>query len=104
MLHPAKQYVGIHNDINGGMTDTGKLIRDAWAFGIIPEEQTCEGWLRAGIEGLWNKVDNEWEKYGFRVSNLPDPIRERYLRIHDKAIERAREAGWHGEQELSDDG
>lgn len=98
-----KHYVGIHNDINGGMTDTGKIIRDAWVFGIIPESESCEGWLAAGIESLWQKVNVEWAKYGFLVSNLPDELREKFMRIHDAAVTRAKEAGWHGEKELSGD-
>ncbi len=52
MLKP-KSYVGLDNDINGGMTDTGKIIRDAWAFGLIPEDETCKGWLPHQIETLW---------------------------------------------------
>src|SRR6056300_966554 len=69
-----KRYVGIDNDLNGGMTDTGKIIRDAWVFGIIPETETCEGWLAAGIEDLWRKVNAEWEKHGFLVGNLPPEL------------------------------
>ena len=83
-----KRYVGIHNDVNGGMTDTGKIIRDAWAFQIIPEEQTCEGWLAAGIEDLWQQVNVEWEKYGFRVANLPDEVR---ALVERNAVEVSRE-------------
>ena len=26
-------YVGIHADVYGGMTDIGRMIRDAWVFG-----------------------------------------------------------------------
>jgi len=96
------RYVGIDKDINGGMTDTGKIIRDAWAFGIIEETETCEGWLAQGIEDLWRKVNAEWERYGFLVANLPEPIRERFLRIQDEALRRARAAGW--DPELGDDG
>lgn len=98
-----KRYVGIHNDINGGMTDTGKIIRDAWVFGIIPESESCEGWFAAGIEGLWQKVNVEWAKYGFLVSNLPHELREKFMRVHDEAISRAKEEGWHGEKELTGD-
>lgn len=98
-----KKYVGIYNDINGGMTATGKIIRDAWAFGLIPETETCEGWLPQGIEDLWRRVNTEWEKYGFLVSNLPDELREKYMHIQDEAIQRAREAGWDPEAELEDD-
>ena len=39
-----KRYVGINNEDNGGTTQSGKIIRDAWVFGIIPESETCEGW------------------------------------------------------------
>jgi len=96
-----KRYVGIHNDIHGGMTDIGKIIRDAWVFGLIPEDETCEGWLYGGIEDLWRKVQVEWEKYGYRVNSLPPELREKFLRIQDTAIKRAREAGW--DPELGDD-
>ncbi len=102
-MHPSKKYVGIHNDLNGGMTDTGKIIRDAWVFGIIPETETCEGWLAQGIEDLWTKVNKRWEEYGFSVSNLPPELRERFLRIHEAAYENARNAGWDPEKELAGD-
>ena len=98
-----RRYVGIHNDRWGGMTDTGKIIRDAWVFGLLPETETCEGWLQAGLEDLWRRVDAEWEKYGFQVSNLPDDVRERFLRIHDEAVKRARELGWNPELDDEED-
>lgn len=99
----SKKYVGIDNDINGGMTDTGKIIRDAWVFGLIPETETCEGWLAPGIEELWRKVNVEWEKYGFLVSKLPPELKDRFMRIHDAAIARAKAAGWDAEDELAGD-
>ncbi len=94
-------YVGIHNDNFGGMTDTGKIIREAWAFGLIDEDETCEGWLPQGIEDLWRRVQEEWEKYDFRVGNMPEALQSRYLRIQDEAVRRARAAGW--SPELGDD-
>jgi hypothetical protein len=102
-MQPSKKYVGIHNDVNGGMTDTGKIIRDAWVFGLIPESETCEGWLAAGIEALWGKVDAEWEKYGFLVANLPDDLRERFYRIHNEAFLQAKADGWDAQRELMGD-
>lgn len=98
-----RRYVGIHKDINGGMTDTGKIIRDAWAFGLIPETETCEGWMVQGIESLWQRVSAEWEKYGFQVGNLPPDLRENYLRIQNEAIEKAKSAGWDADRDLEDD-
>ena len=66
-----KTYVGVDNDVNGGMTTIGKIIRDAWVFGIIPETETCVGWNLAGIDALLQKVNNEWDKYGCLASHLP---------------------------------
>ena len=91
------QYVGINNDLYGGMTDTGKIIRDAWAFELIPETETCEGWLVTGIEDLWRQVNEEWEKYQFSVGALPDDIRQRYMRIQLAAVEHAKSLGWDAE-------
>jgi len=99
-MNEPKRYVGIDNEINGGMTDTAKIIRDAWVFGIIPESETCEGWLAGGVEDLWRKVDAEWEKYGFLVSNLPDSIREKFTRIQGEAVTKAKTAGWDADREL----
>jgi len=103
MQQTSKRYVGIHNDLNGGMTDTGKIIRDAWVFGIIPESESCEGWLAQGIENLWIKVDHEWEKYGFLVSNLPEHLQQRFMRIHNAALKKAKAAGWDAYSELIGD-
>ncbi|MGV6848894.1 MAG: hypothetical protein ACWA5A_11000 [Marinibacterium sp.] len=99
----SKTYCGIDKDIQGGMTATGKIIRDAWVFGLIPETETCEGWLPQGIESLWEKVGVEWDRYGYSVSALPEDLKETYLRIQTEAVERARAAGWRGEQELAAD-
>lgn len=102
-MNQERRYVGIENDLNGGMTDTAKIIRDAWVFGIIPESETCEGWLAQGIEDLWRKVDGEWEKYGFLVSNLPEDVRANFMRIHDAALKKAKAQGWEGDDELAGD-
>lgn len=100
----AKQkYVGIHNDQWGGMTDTGKIIRDAWIFGIIPETQTCEGWLTEGIQSLWQQTTAEWGKYGFMVSNLPPELRQRFDRIQSEAMKRARQQGWDPQRDVDED-
>ena len=85
------------------MTDTGKIIRDTWVFGIIPEAETCEGWLAASIQSLWEKTSTEWRKYGFLVSNLPEDIRQRFERIQDDAIKRARVASWDPEKDVDED-
>lgn len=98
-----KKYVGIHNDVQGGMTDTGKIIRDAWVFGIIPETETCEGWISQGIEDLWTKVNKEWEKYGFSVSKLPQELQEKFMRIQTEAMARAKQEGWDPDRDVADE-
>ena len=102
MNKPTK-YIGINNEINGGMTTIGKIIRDAWVFELIPESQTCEGWTIQGIDALMDKVNKEWDKYGCLVRNLPEDLRERHERIHGEWIEKARAAGWSGEVETDDE-
>jgi hypothetical protein len=100
---PEKRYVGIHNDIFGGMTDTGKIIRDAWIFEIIPETETCEGWVAQGIQDLWEKVQQKWDEVGFLVANLPPETRTRFDRIQADAIERAKTADWDPERDIEAD-
>jgi len=102
MAKPDK-YVGIDQDINGGMTSIGKIIRDAWVFEIIPETETCQNWNLAGIDSLLQKVNNEWDKYGCMVSYLPKELFERHQKIHGEWLERARQAGWSGDIETDDE-
>ena len=97
------KYVGIDNDIHGGMTTIGKIIRDARVFGLIEETQTCEGWNLAGIDALLQKVNREWDKYGCLVSNLPSDLFDRHQKIHGEAMQQARAAGWSGETETGDE-
>ncbi|HEY9149432.1 MAG: hypothetical protein OQL11_03525 [Gammaproteobacteria bacterium] len=98
-MDKSKHYVGLDKEINGGMTTIGKIIRDAWVFGIIPETETCEGWNLGRIDALLQKVNQEWDKYSCMVSHLPPDLRERHQRIHDEAIARAKATGWGGEAE-----
>jgi len=103
MAKPGR-YVGINNDMFGGMTVIGKIIRDAWVFELIPETETCENWNQQGIDALLHKVNDEWDKYGCLVSHLPEELYERHQRIHDEAVKKAREQGWSGEFETDDEG
>ncbi|MDH5301223.1 MAG: hypothetical protein OEW58_07680 [Gammaproteobacteria bacterium] len=96
-----RKYIGLDKDTNQGMTATGRIIRDAWVFGLIPEGTTCEGWLIQGIEDLWGKVNAEWEKYGFLVSSLPPELLERHTRIHADAFEKAKQSGWDPDTEIA---
>ena len=102
MARPDK-YVGIQNEVHGGMTTIGKIIRDAWVFNIIEESETWEGWNFAGVDALLDKVNTEWDKYGCLVSHLPPELFKKHQRIHGKAIEDAKAAGWSGEFETDDE-
>lgn len=96
-------YAGVNNDINGGMTAIGKIVRDAQVFGLIEDSETCEGWNLSRLETLLHNVDMEWDKYGCSVSLLPKDLFKRHQEIHNKAIEDARATGWSGEQETDDE-
>lgn len=76
------------------MTDIGRIVRDAWVFGLIPESETCAGWDYGRIEALYDRVHAEWSKYGHLASRLPRDLQERHRRIYDDAMARARAAGW----------
>ncbi|HYE35309.1 hypothetical protein [Methylocaldum sp.] len=101
-MKKTEPYVGIHNDLYGGMTDIGRIIRDAWAFGLIAESETCAGWQAAGIESLWEKVHETWDHYGFSVRNFPEELRQRYLRIQEEAVTRAKALGWNADLDLEE--
>ena len=102
-MNKQKKYVGIHNDVEGGMTPIGKIIRDAWVFGLIPETQTCEGWNAGQVQTLYDSVDAEWSKYGHLPSNLPDDLKAKHTEIYKLATKQARAKGWNPDQSIQDD-
>lgn len=94
MTNKTQIYPGIDQDHYGGMTDNGRIIRDARVFGVIPESETCAGWDYARIETLYDQVHAEWLKYGHQAGRLPAELKERHERIFAVAIVAARERGW----------
>lgn len=96
-----QNYVGIHDDINGGLTHLGRIVRDAWVFGILPETETCAGWSTSQMQTLYEKVHEAWEPYAHLPSRLPDELRERHTAIYEAAIKYAKSNGWSAE--LGDD-
>lgn len=97
-----RRYPGIDQDLFGGMTPTGNIIRDAWVFGILPETETCAGWTPQGIDRLYDQVSGAWEPFGHLVSRLPPELRLRHQRIYDAAVECARALGWNPDLNLND--
>ena len=96
-----KIYQGLTNEPMGGMTPTGNIIRDAWVFGLIPEDQDCAGWNIQGIEALYDKVSAAWAPFGHLASRLPPDLRERHARIYAAAVAQAKAEGW--DPSLGDD-
>ena len=76
---------------------------DGWVFGLIPEEETCEGWGYDRMERLYDRVTAAWGPYGHLVSNLPEELRQRHQRIYGQMVDRARKAGWDPSLEHEDD-
>ena len=95
-------YAGIDKDQAGGLTDLGRIVRDAWVFGILPETETCAGWDSARMQGLYEKVFAAWEPHAHLPSRLPDALRERHTRLYAQAIDGARDKGWVPEMDDED--
>lgn len=96
-----KTYAGIDQEENQGMTMTGRIIRDAWVFGILPEGEGFAGKHAGDLQNLSEAVNKAWEEHGQLPSRLPPELAERHARIHEEAIQRARAGGWNAE--LGDD-
>ena len=94
-------YVGIDKDENGGLTHLGRIVRDAWVFGILPETETGAGWDFARMQNLYEKVYAAWKPYAHLPSRLPEELRERHTRFYALAIATARDEGW--DPELGED-
>jgi hypothetical protein len=90
-------YSGIYEDEYGGMTHLGRVVRDAWVFGILEETEHCTGWSAAEMQNLHEKVYAEWDRFGHIPSKLPADLQVKYARINEQAIERARASGWNPE-------
>ncbi|MGC2165389.1 MAG: hypothetical protein WA632_05185 [Gallionella sp.] len=90
-------YVGINQDTNGGLTHMGRIVRDAWVFGILPDAETCAGWDSARMQNLYEQVYAAWEPYAHLPSRLPDNLRERHTALYAQAITVARDNGWDAE-------
>ena len=97
-----KLYCGIDNDGYGGMTLIGTIIKDAWVFGILPEDETCENWTQSRLQIVHDRTKEEWDKYHCLVSNLPDDLKQRHARIYREAVEKARAMGWDPNRSLAD--
>jgi hypothetical protein len=102
MIHSRQQtYAGIDHEDHHGMTMTGRIIRDAWVFGLLSEGEGFAGKGAGDLQNLFEAVHKAWESYGQLPSRLPAELAERHARIHAGAVERAKAMGWNAE--LDDD-
>ena len=94
-------YTGLSNDVNGGMTHLGRIVKDGWLFGLLPETEDCAGCNTAQMGALYEKIYTEWGKYAHLPSRLPEELKERHTKIYLEAIASAKANGWN--PELGDD-
>ena len=94
-------YAGVDQEDNHGMTLTGRIIRDAWVFGLLSEGNNFAGKTAGDLQNLFEQVHQAWEPYGQLPSRLPPELAARHARIHAEAVASARAAGWSAE--LGDD-
>jgi hypothetical protein len=52
---------------------------------------------------LWDQTEKAWQPCGFSLNALPSDLKDKFLRIHGAAVEKAKAAGWSGEDELKSD-
>lgn len=95
-----KVYVGFRQDKHG-ITQLGRIVLDAWLFGLIPDSEDCAGWELGRMQALMERVQDEWDKHGNLPSRLPDALRERHAGLYGEAVDSARAKGW--DPELGDD-
>ena len=93
-------YPGFNQD-GHGITQLGRLVLDAWVFGLLPENEDCAGWDLGRMQHLMDQIEKEWDKYGNLPSNLPPDLRQRHFQIYQRAMQQARERGW--DPELDED-
>jgi hypothetical protein len=94
-------YTGIDNEEHHGMTMTGRIIRDAWVFGLLEEGDGFAGKNAGELQNLFEQVHEAWERYGQLPSHLPPDLAARHERIHAEAMVRAKKSGW--DPELGED-
>ena len=89
-------YSGFNEDAHG-ITMLGRIVLDAWLFGLIPRDQDCAGWDLPRMQTLMGQIEAKWDQFGNLPSHLPDDLRQRHAELYAWATERARLRGWNPE-------
>jgi hypothetical protein len=86
--------LGVASAPDHGVTMTGRIIRDAWVFGLLPEGDGYAGQTAADMQRLYDGVHQAWAPYGQLPSRLPPELAERHARIHREALPRSTDPDW----------
>ncbi|MHB1515303.1 MAG: hypothetical protein ACYCVY_06225 [Acidiferrobacteraceae bacterium] len=86
-------YEGFERDTHG-MTMLGRVVLDAWLFGLIPRTEDCAGWDLQRMQHLVDQVNKRWDEYGNLPSRLPPELMRKHQELYQWAMERARARGW----------
>lgn len=95
-----KVYCGFNAD-NHGITQLGRVVLDAWLFGLLPETEDCAGWDSQRMQLLMQQVEERWDEYRGLPSMLPPELLAKHTELYSWATERARNRGW--DPELADE-
>lgn len=98
-----KTYMGLDEDLKTGLGPTAKIILDAKVFGLIGDDENCQGWSAAQVQVLYDQVSKLWQDHGMLPSRLPEDLRKRHAQIFDAAVARARGYGWDPDRDVSAD-
>ncbi|MCC6916134.1 hypothetical protein [Nitrosomonas sp.] len=94
-------YSGVDQDADGGLTPLGRIVIDAWVFGILPESERCTDWSMSQMQNLYEEVYAAWEPYAHLPSRLPPELQQRHSSFYAHRISVARDSGWN--TDLSDE-
>ncbi|MCX7945940.1 MAG: hypothetical protein N2557_03085 [Hydrogenophilus sp.] len=87
------RYPGFFAD-GHGLTGWGRVILDAWVFGLLPETEDCRNWTVGQLQRLQQEVEAKWDEFGGLPSLLPEPLQRRHAERYEWAVARARTLGW----------
>ncbi|MGA0807992.1 MAG: hypothetical protein ACO3PI_02975 [Burkholderiaceae bacterium] len=87
------RYAGFFEDAHG-ITQLGRVVLDAWVFGIIPREEDCKQWDLGRMQNLMQQVQEAWDAHGGLPSLLPPELGKEHAATYNWAMDRARSLGW----------
>ncbi|SFU82542.1 hypothetical protein SAMN05216339_11911 [Nitrosomonas eutropha] len=79
----------------------GRIVIDAWIFGILPENEICTGWDMSRMQVLYEEVYAAWEPYSHLPSLLLPELQQRHSVLYEQRITIVRNNGW--DTDLSDE-